>query len=254
MELNINRKKLEKGMVGYFVKRSNFYPYDWKVEWGVVEENYPSEVCLQHYEPLNVRTINGIPVKDFKTPTEWQKLPKGWTYNTKLFEYGSDESLFPNNPRDYKLDKPEDILKAIEDGMLVRVQDQDAHCHYKTEITKEGWRIVCKHDINDYHPSYSSVMFNEVYPTYEEAQKVIEAEKAERERQANLSDYEWSVEQIDKILSRAVAFDYLSNEEMEELRKRILELENVEDVELRLCHGGVEWKYCKNKRWKKFEL
>jgi hypothetical protein len=35
--------------------------------------------------------------------------------------------------------------------------------------------------------------------------------------------------------------------------KRLLELKNVEDIETRVYDGGVQWKYWKNKRWKKLE-
>lgn len=65
-ELNINRKEHPIGSVVYFIKQRG---YDKEVSFGIVEEHYPDVICLQLYELIDTRLINGIPIKDFITPT-----------------------------------------------------------------------------------------------------------------------------------------------------------------------------------------
>lgn len=64
-----------------------------------------------------------------------------------------------------------------------------------------------------------------------------------------LTDYEWSVEQIEKTLNRWKVQNDASEEEMNRIKKFILSMENVEYIETRLFGGNVEWKYEDKKRW-----
>lgn len=64
-----------------------------------------------------------------------------------------------------------------------------------------------------------------------------------------LTDYEWSVEQIEKTLNRWKVQNDASEEEMNRIKKFILSMENVEYIETRLFDGNVEWKYEDKKRW-----
>ncbi|MFR0074480.1 MAG: hypothetical protein ACLRVD_08985 [Blautia caecimuris] len=58
-----------------------------------------------------------------------------------------------------------------------------------------------------------------------------------------MTDYEWSVEQIEKTLNRWKVQNDASEEEMNRIKKFILSMENVEYIETRLFSGNVEWKY-----------
>ena len=73
--------------------------------------------------------------------------------------------------------------------------------------------------------------------------------KKEFIRQTLLTDYEWSVEQIEKTLNRWKVQNDASEEEMNRIKKFILSMENVEYIETRLFGGNVEWKYEDKKRW-----
>ncbi|MDO5151695.1 MAG: hypothetical protein Q4D76_20295 [Oscillospiraceae bacterium] len=248
-ELNINPKIYPIGSVVYFIKK---YGHEWEVSYGIVEEHYVDTICLQLYELLDTRLINGIPIKDFITPTRWHKLPKGWSYDTKLFEITYGE--YPHDPKDYNLKNPNDILKAIEDGILVKVQDND-HARIRDEIdSKLGWRICREYPIYEHHPTYTSIRYYDVYGSYNEAMKVIHEHDAEFKRQSELSDYDWSVEQIDKELNRWAYMYSISVEEKQRYREWILSLDKVEDVEIRILQGTIQWKYCKNKRWMNIEI
>lgn len=251
LALDINRKEFPIGSVVYYIKMR---PYElirfgqYEVAFGIVEDHYPGTVCVQLYEPFDRREINGIPIKQFETPSKWQKLPKGWTYNTELFKLSFTK---PSDKwfKEFRLDNPEHILEAIKDGSLVKVQEND-HAHIETEIDKnKGWRIVRNYPFGEYHPTYESISFHEIYATYQEAKDVIDKIEAERKRQAELSDYEWSVEQIDHDLDRWARFYSIPDDIKQKYRQWLLSRDNVEDIETRVAEGGIQWKYDKNKKW-----
>lgn len=243
-ELNINHKEHPIGSVVYFIKQRG---YRREVSFGIVEEHYPDVICLQLYELLDTRLINGIPIKDFITPTRWSKLPRGWSYDTKLFNITYGE--YPCDPRNYRFSNPDDILKAVKDGVLVKVQDND-HSHINSEIdSKQGWRIRRKYPTYEHYPTYATIKYNEVYNSYDDAIKVIEDYKSELKRQSELSEYDWSVEQIDKKLNRWAYICSISEEDKRKYRDWILALDKVEDVEIRIFKNNIQWKYWKNKKW-----
>lgn len=196
MALDINRKEIPVGSVVYFVDKFKYKipGHTYGVSFGIVEEHYTSEICLQLIEPKDTRLINGVPILECPCVGPWHKLPNGWTCDTKLFEESNSESLKLPDIKD-----PQDILNAYKSGVLVNVQD-NPHSRAETEIDKYcGWRIVIRAEPTP--RSYVSVPFHEIYRTYDEAKAVVDEEYAEFDRQASLSDYEWSVEQIDRTLS-----------------------------------------------------
>lgn len=243
-ELNINHKEHPIGSVVYFIKQRG---YDNEVSFGIVEEHYPDVICLQLYELIDTRLINGIPIKDFITPTRWCKLPRGWSYDTKLFDITYGE--YPCDPRNYRFSNPDDILKGIKDGVLVKVQDND-HANINSEIdSKQGWRIRREYPAYEYHPTYATIQYSKVYNSYDDAIKVIEDYKAELKRQSELSEYDWLVEQIDKELNRWAYMCSISEEDKQKYRDWIMSLERVEDIEIRIFENNIQWKYWKNKKW-----
>ena len=84
--------------------------------------------------------------------------------------------------------------------------------------------------------------------------KVINEHDAEFKRQSELSDYDWSVEQIDKELSRWAYMYSISVEEKQRYRDWILSLDKIEDVEIRIFQGNIQWKYWRNQRWMNIEV
>ena len=103
-------------------------------------------------------------------------------------------------------------------------------------------------------PEFVSLDFRDVYGTYDDAQKVIDAHNAELKHQAELSDYDWSVEQIDKTIDKMITLG-ADVELANKYKNFILKQENVEDIETRLSStGGFQWKYCSQKRWKTVEI
>jgi len=247
MVLDINRKDILIGSVVYFVDKFKYKipGHTWGVSFGIVEEHYTSEICLQLIEVRDTRLINGVPILECPRIGPWHKLPKGWTWNTKLFEESNSEFLELPDIKD-----PNAILNAYKSSVLVNVQD-NLHAVARADIDKHhGWRILIQ--MPQWTPiprSYISLPFREVYQTYDEAKAIVDAEYAEFDRQASLSDYDWSVEQIDRTLNHWATLYPIAPEMKKAFRDRLLSFDNVEDLEVRLCAGNIEWKYTKNKRW-----
>ena len=243
-------KKFNDGQVVYFIKKNG---HRWSVDYGTVIEVCHNEVWIQKYAPKERRLVNGIPYNDFKTPTEWKKLPKGWSYDTVLFNFNYEPYDVALIDR-WHFNKPDEIRESIDNGILVKENEIDRSMVYSEIDNKKGWRIIRQHNSQDYKPNEVSKFINEVYATYEEAKEVIATHDAELKRQAELSDYDWSVEQIDHTLNRAVALHYITDNEAEQMRERLLNMKDVEDIVTRIHMGRVEYKYDKNKRWKIIEL
>lgn len=256
--MDINRKEFPIGSLVYYINKYNPKgQLGWSVKYGFVEEHYPGTIVLKLVEPFDCTTINGIPKKELVTPTKWQKLPKGWTYNTELIHFEHDETLFPNcnKAKETKFDikNPETIINAYKNSWLVEINKND-HSRVETEITKDGWRIIRNFYYSKYVPEFVSLDFRDVYGTYDDAQKVIDAHNAELKHQAELSDYDWSVEQIDKTIDKMITLG-ADVELANKYKNFILKQENVEDIETRLSStGGFQWKYCSQKRWKTVEI
>lgn len=244
--MDINRQEYPPGTIVYYTERDGCM---YKVGFGAVEENYPSSIAIQLYEPVDRRLIDGIPVKELPYVSEWRKLPKGWTYNTELFKL-----TFAELPSDIDTEKceytTENIRRFIDAGILVPVHEND-DCRIETEIDKNhGWRLVKKYPLHTgYHPDWISLYPHEVYATPEEAYKAAKEMNNELKIQAEMSDYDWSVSLIDRDLDRWANIYAISETDKKAAREFILSQKNVEDIETRLSNGGIQWKYCKNKRW-----
>ena len=242
--------QLKIGQVVYFIMNDG-YNYQKRIHFGIVDNMFSDGVSIKLYTNKESRLINGIPYNDFKTPTHWQKLPRGWTYNTKLFDLSWEELPLEVLAQHHYINSPDDVLKMIEEGWLIPCEKKE-WSHIETEIIKEGWRLIKKSD-NEYHPSYTSRGYNEVYATYEDAKKWIDEYEAELKRQSELTDIEWSLELIEKNVNRYLTFNYPDEETRESKRKRIMKwfssMKNIEDVETRVLASSIEWKYWKNKKW-----
>lgn len=215
----------------------------------MVIEQFSDAVCVNYLSPKERRRVNGVPIDEFESEFKYKKLPNGWSYDTRLFEITYDD--IDSHPVD--ITNPDSIKVAYDKGLLV--EDYKLfHGVIESEITNEGYRIVKKYPGGLHHISSTSIRPDRVYTTYEEAKKEVDANIAEFVRQSNLSDYEWSVEQIDKTLNRWQAFYNIGEKEKQRYRDWLLKMDNVVDIETRLYGGNIQWKYWKNKRWNNIEL
>ena len=232
--------------VVYFLKYdSQHLPY---VAFGVVDEIFHDVVYVDYVELPDTRTVTekNIPIKEFVSEQRYRKLPKGWTYSTDLENIRWHDTS-DNWLRTHSIEDPEAIKEGLALGELVKAKN-NTRCHkIESEITKEGYRLVKKYDSS--HRLYTILHWYEIYATYEEAKNAKEAYIEELKRQASLTDEEWSIEQIEKELSRWKKIYDVSDLDYNYVRDMLLAMDHIEDLEVRLFGGCIEWKYWKNKKW-----
>ena len=245
--------KFNSGDVVYWVARHK-WSADMYVDFGIVTEEFSDAVCADRLHIYDNRYINSIPYKDFLDVTEWHKLPKGWTYNTILFEVERKPKEGHDLLKDLHVTNPKDIKYALENGFLVRLQDYDQTVPHSEVDKKLGWRIRKEYDDSVYKYPHVTLQKDNAFKTYAEAQAVIDAQEAEWKRQSELTDEEWSVEQIDNDLQRWAKIYDKSPEEVQKVRDFLLGMDKIEDIETRVFGEDFQWKYWKNKKWRTIVL
>lgn len=245
-------KRFNKGDLVYWCHRKG---HEYSVEYGLVDEQFSDAVIIDYIVPRERRIIDGVPLDEFKSEERYRKLPKGWTYNTKLFELttevlGEEEKEFLKN---CKISDSKRMKEAYNKGYLVK-KSKIFGGNIEAEVTNKGFRVVKKWPMFVQYITYVSIRPDKVYFTYEEAKKEVDDNIAEFNRQAELSEYDWCVEQIDKTLSRFKFYKGLSDEEINQYREWILGLDNIENIETRISGGEIQWRYLNKKRWCNIEL
>lgn len=226
---------------------------DYSVHYGMVDEQFSDAIVIDYLVPRERRRVDGVPIDEFQSEQRYRKLPKGWTYNTKLFEVTWDDLSYEESIFILDVTKPEILKEAYNKGYLVK-DSTIFHGVIEDEITKDGFRIVKKYPEWKHHIDHISIFPHKVYFTYEEAKKEVDENIAEFYRQASLSDYDWSVEQIDKNLDMWKAFNDASDKDVKAHRDWLLGMKDVENIETRLWGKEIQWKYWKNTRWNCIEL
>ena len=244
-------KRFNKGDIVYWCHYDGQGKYS--VHWGMVNEQFSDMVVIDYLEPRERRLVDGVPIDQFESEERFRKLPKGWSYDTKLFEITySDYTEEEKNFR-FSYDDPEKIKEAYDKGWLVK-SENIFHGQIEADITKYGFRIGKTYPMWKHHTNYVSIRSDRVYFTWAEAKKIVDQNIAEFMRQTELSDYEWSVEKIDETLARYKNLTDASDEEVKQYRDWLLAMKKVEDIETRLCDSAIQWRYWDNKRWKNIEL
>lgn len=244
----LNPKNFEIGQIVFFVKDFNK-----AIDWGVVEEIYGDGYGLALYEPIDDRMIEGIPIDEYNFNQKPRKLPKGWSWDTDLVHMTTNPDIAKQKESEPYNYNPSTLQHLIDIGLLVRPNSQWLFSTVEADITKEGYTLIRNPMSsimdNRERPNYAIVPFHRIYSTAEEAQSIVKKTYEEFKRQSELSDYDWSVEQIDKSLNHYAHVKNIDDKEKQAIRDFILSQKNVEDIEVRGISEGFQWKYCKNKRW-----
>lgn len=207
------------------------------VRYGIVCEQWFDKVVVNFLEPRERRRVNGIPIMEFEGEQRRKKLPKGWNYNTMLYEITYDE-LSPEE-KEFCLDirNPSSIKEAYSKGYIVE-RSKIFHGEIDISITKEGYKVIVRSCKVQCPPCRVAIEPYRLYFTFDEAQNEVSENMAEFERQADLSDYDWSVEQIDEVLGGWVYMYGKTKEEAESIVLTFL---------LKKCRGsgdtGFQWRY-----------
>lgn len=243
-------KRFNSGDIVYWCHQND---HEYSVHYGMVDEQFSDAVCIDYLAPRERRRIDGIPIDEFQSEQRYRKLPKGWSYDIKLFEITYDPLKEEEIAFSIDITNPESIKSAYDKGFLVK-DSTIYHGNIEAEITKDGFRVIKKYPMWQHHKNHVSIRPDKVYFTYEEANKEVDNNIAEFHRQASLSDYEWSVEQIDKTLNHYRIINNATDEEVKQYRDWLLAMNNVEDIETRMFGSNIQWKYWKNKKWNNIEL
>ena len=244
-------KRFKNGDIVYWCHQNG---HNYSVKLGMVDEQFSDVVCMDYLSPIENRKVNGIPIDEFKNEDRYKKLPKGWTYNTRLFEMTYDDvSDGDLNKYINGLMDSDGIKRLYDKGLLVK-DCTKFHGVVEEEITKDGYRVIKKYPMWHNHISNVSVRSDKVYFTYDEAQQEVDEHIAEFNRQANLSEYEWSLEQIEKTINRYIFIQGETDKVRERYKDLFINMSNLEDIETRIFDGNIQWKYWKNKRWSNIEL
>ena len=243
-------KRFNPGDIVYWCHQNG---HEYSVHYGMVDEQFSDAVCVDYLVPRERRRVDGVPIDEFQSEQRYRKLPKGWSYDTKLFEITYDPLTEEEITFTIDITNPESIKSAYDKGFLVK-DSTIYHGNIETDITKDGFRIIKKYPMWKYHIDHISVRPDKVYFTYEEAKKEVDDNIVEFHRQASLSDYDWSVEQIDKTLNHYKAINDATDEEVKQYKDWLLSMDNIEDIETRMFGCNIQWTYWKNKKWNYIEL
>lgn len=246
-------KHFHKGDIVYWI--SSRIDCKHKIMWGVVDDEFTDGVLVSRYVVKDYQTCDGVPVTEMKFPTEWRQLPKGWTYNTRLFETGV---LLKGEELDVctkfirkKYDRDKDMLKGmIADGLLVPAYDT-MHFdggHVTAEVEKGRFRLLYKWREWTHEVGQMMRQWYELYDTYDEAQAVVDAEIEECKRISNLSDYDYAVWDMDDRLEKWRTPN-MTDEFIGKIRDWLLQLDDFENCEFRGTSGGFQYKKQKNRKW-----
>lgn len=251
----IDRRNIKEGQIVFFLERHNTQPHDFYIGYGVVDFYSCTDVCvdwLGRKDNRIVVTLDGkrTPFAEFKNDTEYRKLPKGWTYDTKLYdiEYDNSDAETINKILSLKgVDKQ--VRTAYDCGILVKKTLTDYEGIDAT-VDKDGYKLSRKLQMWVQHRTGGTYRYDELFATFDEAQEALDAYKAEQTRIANLSDREWVLEDVHKTVNRHKNIYHESDEYYE----KVLDFfenrcDNIEDVEIRIYGGVIQWKYYNRKKW-----
>lgn len=250
-------KRFCQGDIVYWCGRDRFGKP--QVKWGMVDEQFSDAVCIDFLDRKENRYIDGIPIYEYylnQSTYKYKKLPKGWTWNTKLYEVETreipeEEELLKNA----RIDDPVAIKKLYDAGLLVKCETKFRGTIHTNIEKGKGYKVVLEYPLwEKFQEERTSVRPDKVYSTYKEAQDEVDAINAEFLRQSQLSDYDWAVEEIDKTLDHWMIATGSTPEERNKYREWILAMDHVEDIETRVSMGYIQWKYYDKKKWNDIEL
>ena len=226
------------------------------VKPGVFDDSYTdygrTKVYVDLIELADHRFIDGVPIQEFHSETEWRPLPKGWTYNTELFKL---EHRIPQNEqervKELFLNNREDVEKGLSEGVLVLAKTV-FHGVVEAEIDRhKGFRVVKKYpawwyNYGKMNPGYRCLDAGEVFRSWDGAKAHLQKMEEDRAKELALTDEEWSIREIESILKRVRDDGY-----RERCRGFLMNLPDLWDVEIKKFDETVLWRYFeKRTAWK----
>ena len=179
---------MRENQICYFINYG--FNRDMYISYGVYEyeKMYGGHVVSQLKVP-EIRLINGIPFDEFQSETEFKKVPKGWTYNTEMFTVTEDvkkkEKILAETKGKFNIKSPSDLQWLFDNKK--KKKKQDVEPVIEVEYDHNTYRIVKK------YPSWTVSYGNhnnrypdEVFETWEEAEKRMNEIKKKKKRKKHL--------------------------------------------------------------------
>ena len=264
---NISRPDLKVGDIAYWVEREScscsHYNGFW-VKFGIVDEVWKDCYVVNYLVPYEevVITIDGkshtfktfAEMQDFISNMSYRKLPKGWTYNTKLFTW---EIIRPIK-LEGSIKNPEDIKKAVEYGALVRPEMKVTNTGFPADVVeKQGWKLKMSPTSgrdSSHTRIQSDIPIDKYYTfsTWEDAEKLAKILREEKEWSANLTDSEYVETRILRVLNKAqekiFGENALTVDEAKRIYNFMIKQKRFDEIECR-WYGGFQWRYYDSKKW-----
>lgn len=242
-------RHIENGTIVYWLKYSvNGY----QIEYGIVEDHWSDAVSAERIVPRNRTTVDGVDIHDIHFPTKPKKLPKNWSYDMKMYE--TKNVLSDEDEERYSYAFSINDIKSLYDaGIFVKASEEPYwHGHIETVIEKGEWCLKYVYD----DPRSNTVLKNwdEIFLSANDAQKRIDEINAENKRIANLSDYDYNVECLAKVIDSYKSLYHVPDVDIDKIRSKIMELDDFENLEFRLGSGNIQFKNWKKKRWVGVEI
>ena len=232
------------GEILYYIKDYNVYNGMF-FDWGIIDKIYHDGYSVKKYIPYDNRTIQGVPINKFKFNMEYRKLPKGWSWDTDLVQLGyiPYEKLFPNFNTNVDITKPEEIKKAIDIGFLTQ---PGLYAGMKIEpcINTNGYKIVCKYD-----KSVEDIVFVDRCYACKDIKEAIEKCKKYNDKIkaiSEMSDKEYSIYEINRKIDIYSNLYPKNKEFAQETKRWLLNQDNIEDLEIRIYGGRLQYRYYGN--------
>ena len=254
---DLNPKEIPEGRCVFFIRKSQNCYF---VDFGLVYAHYHDGIAIQRVEFPDRRMVKSVftpepvPFKEFPHRTDYAKLPKGWSWNTPLFEIvfrepTEAEKSFSLNL--YDPDAPSRIAEAYQQGILVNVRDNES-AKIKSVIEKQGYYLAKEHyDYIGGNYSPDTVMLSpaQVFTTYESALENCKKYEEELTEQADMTDLEWAEKTIREDVERWAGLYHIQDGDRQRVLDFLLGHKDLENLETKLDRGHLVWRIYGKTRW-----
>ena len=230
------------GDIVYFVETRG---RECSIRYGVITLVDAGKYFIDFLKLREHRYVKGIPIEEFEG-TEWKKIPKEWQDDYRKIETGliyrlsAEEKAFIQEKR---IDNPADLKELYDKGILVTA-DKITNWKIETEINRNkeyrivrvipAWTLTYGED----HRTYTHLPKKDIFTTYEATQRAEEIKERWRTEDA-LTDEEWSIKEIDKVLRL-----FTDKERVKRWRAKLLSMDNIEELEIKKVDDNtVKWRY-----------
>lgn len=248
----MGNKELNIGDVVYFIETRG---YDCDIKYGIISDIGAHKVWIDFLvraDKYGIYTDKFYPIEFDK----WYNPDHFTTYLSEIRVVRSVSTKDAERLQSVTIDDPKGIKRLYEDGILTtrdKVPQYDIEVvwsdKYHTQVMFKAnplaWTLIYNQD----QRISTCIPKSEVLTTYEEALENKQFVQSLHIEGITLSDYDWSVREIEKILRR------FAKEKAEQYRKILLAMPDVEDLEVRKFDDKLQYRYFSKKtKWQDLEI